>query len=114
MCCPYSQHINLLVVHSVSDEEPPPGIASENTKTATEPIGDNPSNNHWLDDGLDCWWVLSAGCAPLGLMGKGFALDQPPLGFALELPPMADFSFSDFLFLGFTHFRGLIPPHFGG
>ena len=42
----------------------------KHTKTATEPIGDNPSNNHWLDDGLDCWWVLSAGCATLGPVGR--------------------------------------------
>ncbi len=69
----------------------------KHTKIATEPIDDNPSNNY----GWTMGWSVGGFCrrvVPPWSLGLGFAL-----------PPMADFSFSDFCFLGFPPFKGFAP-----
>ncbi len=73
------------------------------TKTTTEPIDTNPSDNHvWLMGW--CWWVLSVGCAPAVL-----GVRASPSTYRRWLI----FVFL-FVFGVFSVFGRLPSPHFGG
>ena len=67
-----------------------------------------------LDDGLVCWWVLSAGCAPLGLWVWASPSSYRRWASPSTYRRWLILVFAIFYVLGFPPFSGANPPTFRG